>query len=446
MRRTAAAGSATRPDAGTFHTVRSLIGEPGYRHTVMDAHASFWEAVKGAVASLRASKLRSFLTLLGIILATTTLIAVMSVIKGMDVYIAQNVSSMGADGFRVRRIVMMQWNPKKFLEMQRRNPLLTSEEFEFLRTHATLVSEYGLEANRAATVYRGKEHLDGVQVIGATPNQALIGNFTADEGRFINEIENRRRFAVAFIGKDVRDHLLANTDAVGKTITVGGVPLEIVGVGKAKGSVFGQPQDNYVIIPVETYFKIWGSRQGMGYDAMAIDHDHLAAAQEETRALLRAYRHLKPVADDTFSMVTSDSLLNFWDQLTGAIAATAVGVVSVFLVVGGVVIMNIMLAVVTERTHEIGIRKSVGARRQDILNQFLVESAMLAALGGLMGVAVAWLVAVLVRSFTPVPMAIPLTAVLVGVTLSAAVGLFFGIYPAQRAAKLDPIEALRAEK
>lgn len=412
----------------------------------MHSHASFWEAVVGAVASLRSSKLRSFLTLLGIILATTTLIAVMSVIKGMDVYIAQNVSSMGADGFRVRRIVMMQWNPKKFLEMQRRNPLLREEEFEFLRANARLVSEYGIETSRSATVYRGKDHLDGVQIIGGTSNLALIGNFTAEEGRFLTDVENRRRLPVAFIGKDVKDHLLADTDAVGKTITVDGVQFQVVGVAKAKGSVFGQSQDTYVIVPVELYFKTWGSRQGMGYDAIAVDHDHLSAAQEETRALLRAYRHLRPNADDTFSMVTSDSLLNFWNQLTGAIAATAVGVVSVFLVVGGVVIMNIMLAVVTERTHEIGIRKSVGARRQDILNQFLVESAILAASGGLIGVAVAWLVAILVRSLTPVPMAIPLDAVAIAVTVSAAVGLFFGIYPARRAAGLDPIEALRAEK
>jgi putative ABC transport system permease protein len=413
----------------------------------MSGHASFWEAVVGAIFSLRANKLRSFLTLLGIILATTTLIAVMSVIRGMNVYIANNVSNMGADGFRVRRIVMMQWDPKKYLEMQRRNPELTAEEFEFLRTHATLTREYGLEATRSVEAHNGKDHLDGVQLIGGTPNMGVIGNFDADEGRFLTDTENDHRMAVAFIGKDVRDHLLAGSgDPIGKTITVDGIPLKVIGVAKPKGSVFGQSQDSFVIVPAETYFKIWGSRQGMGYDALAADHQALQAAQEETRTLLRSFRHLKPQDDDTFSMVTSDSLVNVWNQLTGAISATAVGVVSVFMVVGGVVIMNIMLAVVTERTHEIGIRKSVGARRSDILNQFLVESAMLSGTGGLIGVVVSFLVALMVRNFTPVPMAIPILAVLVGVILSAAVGLFFGIYPASRAAGMDPIEALRMEK
>jgi putative ABC transport system permease protein len=412
----------------------------------MSTHASFWEAVTGALQSLRSSKLRSFLTLLGIILATTTLIAVMSVISGMNVYIAQNVSNMGADGYRVTRIVMMQWDPKKYLEMQRRNPQLNREEFEFLRSHAKLTREIGMVASRQVSVHSGKETADGVTLMGASPNVGVILNFDAADGRFLSETENTRGMNVVFIGNDVKTKFFPTGNPIGQTLSIDGLPFQVVGIAKAKGSVFGNSQDNFLIVPAETYFKIWGSRNGMDYAGLALDHAHLIQAQDEIRMLLRAYRHLGPKDDDTFSMLTSDALVDFWNQLTGAIAATAVGVVSVFMVVGGVVIMNIMLAAVTERTHEIGIRKSVGARRQDILNQFLVESSMLAGIGGLIGVMAAWVVAVLVRSLTPVPMAVPVTAVVVGVALSAIVGLFFGIYPAQRAAKLDPIDALRVEK
>ena len=412
----------------------------------MNSHASFWEAVKGALHSLRGSKLRSFLTLLGIILATTTLTAVMSVISGMDVYIAQNVSSMGADGYRVQRIVMMGFDPKKYMEMLRRNPQLTREEFEFLRQHLTMTKEIGINAYRSVTVHKGTELSEGVSLQGASPNIAVITNIEAEEGRFLSEIENDRHMNVAFIGHDLKDKFFVGASPIGQTITAEGIQFQVVGVAKAKGSIFGQSQDNFLIVPIDTYFKIWGARNGMGFAATALDHDRLLQAQEEARMLLRSYRHLRPQEDDTFSMLTSDALLDFWNQLTGAIAATAVAVVSVFLVVGGVVIMNIMLAVVTERTHEIGIRKSVGARKRDILNQFLVESAVLSASGGIIGVIIAWVVAVLVRTFTPVPMSVPVTAVVVGVTLSAVVGLFFGIYPAHTAAELDPIEALRAEK
>jgi len=409
-------------------------------------HASFWEAVSGAVQSLRGSKLRSFLTLLGIILATTTLIAVMSVISGMNRVIAENISSMGADGYTVTRIFMTQRDPKKFLEMLRRNPNLNKEEFEFLRTHVKLTREIGITAIRGVNVYGGKEVSEGVNLTGATPNMAVIANYESVEGHFISEIENSRHRNVAFIGNDIRMKFFGTGTAIGRSLSVEGVPFEVVGVAKIKGSIFGQSQDNYIVIHVETYFRIWGARNGMNYAGTALDHEHLMQAQGEARTLIRVYRHLGPKDEDSFSMLTSDALLDFWNQLTGAIAATAVGVVSVFMVVGGVVIMNIMLAVVTERTHEIGIRKSVGARRRDILNQFLVESSMLSGIGGLMGVTLAWIVAVVVRNFTAVPMSVPATAVIVGVALSTAVGLFFGIYPAQRAAKLDPIEALRAEK
>jgi putative ABC transport system permease protein len=219
-----------------------------------------------------------------------------------------------------------------------------------------------------------------------------------------------------------------------------------VGVAKALGSVFGQSQDNFVMIPIESYFKRYGSRKGMRLIAKAVDQQHLIEAEDETRMLLRAYRHLRPNQDDTFSILSSDTFVSLWQRLTAAIAATAVGVVSVFMVVGGIVIMNIMLAAVTERTQEIGIRKSLGARRRDILNQFLVEAATLSATGGLMGVLIAWALAVLIRQITPVPMALPWSSVVIGVGLSALVGLFFGIYPARQASKLDPIEALRVER
>ncbi len=413
----------------------------------MRTNASFGEAVAGAALSLRGSKLRSFLTLLGIILATTTLIAVMSVIDGMNVYVAQNVSSMGADGFKVHKIIMMGvWDPKKYLEMERRNPELSREEYDFLRSHSQLTSEIGMTANRNVSVHGGKEHRDNVQLTGATANEGVLSDVVPAEGRFISDLEDERRAMVVVIGNDLKDQFFANTDPIGKSVTVDGRPFEVIGVAKAKGSVFGNSRDNFLMIPAETYFKIYGSRSGIGYDFKAADQSVLQQAQDEVRVLLRSYRHLRPKDEDTFGMVSSDSLVSVWNQLTGAISATAIGVVSVFMVVGGVVIMNIMLAVVTERTHEIGIRKSVGARRTDILNQFLVESAMLSASGGVIGILLATMLSLVVKAVTPVPMHIPLSAVVVGVTLSAAVGLFFGIYPARRAAGLDPIEALRVER
>src|SRR5580765_4181728 len=247
----------------------------------MTSHASFWEAVKGALHSLRGSKLRSFLTLLGIILATTTLIAVMSVISGMDVYIAQNVSSMGADGYRVQRIVMMGFDPKKYLEMLRRNPNLKKEEYEFLRSRAQLTGEIGMVTGRGVTVRTGKEIAEGVGLQGASPNIGVISNYEAEDGHFISDTENSRRMNVAFIGHDVKDKFFPGGNPIGQSVTAEGIPFQIVGIAKAKGSVFGQSQDNFMIVPIETYFKIWGSRNGMTFAATAMDHDHLMQAQEE---------------------------------------------------------------------------------------------------------------------------------------------------------------------
>ena len=405
------------------------------------------EAFAMALASLRAAKLRSFLTLLGIILSTTTLIAVMSVIHGMDKYVADKIADLGAGGFMVVRMAFFgDFDPKKFLELQRKNPELSPEEYRFLKQNLTLVKELGMRAGRRVDVHANGQRAEDVQITGATANYPLLQNVQVESGRFFTESENSSRRLVAFIGADIKDQLFPSVDPVGKIIQIENRPFEIVGVAKRQGSVFGQSQDSFATIPIETYFKMYGARRGIAYMAMALSPQHLERAMDETRAALRAYRHVRPGQDDTFTVFTSDSILGAWDKLTGAIAATAVAVVSVFMVVGGVVIMNIMLAVVSERTVEIGIRKSLGARRRDILQQFLVESSVLSACGGLIGVAIAWCIAVVVRAATPVPMALPPIAVALGVGISAAVGLFFGIYPAQRAAKLDPIEALRADR
>jgi putative ABC transport system permease protein len=408
--------------------------------------ASFWEAGRIAVDSLGKNKLRSFLTLLGIILATTTLIAVTSFVHGMNLYISNKLSDMGSDGFRVVRMAFIgNWDPKKFLEMQRRNPQIKPDEYRFIRTHTSLLKDIGMEAGRAVNVTFLAEKMDGVDLEGITENIPGISNIQVEFGRAISENEVNRHAPVAFIGNDVRNKFFEGRDPIGKTIQVDGVPYEVVGTAKALGSVFGQSQDKFVMVPIASYFKTYGMQKGLELVAKAIDQQHLAQAQDEVRMLLRAYRHLRPKNDDTFTIFASDTFLNAWQNLTGAIAATAIGVVSVFLVVGGVVIMNIMLAVVTERTREIGVRKSLGARRQDILNQFLVESSILAGVGGVIGVVISWMLTIVVKHATPLPMEMPITAVILGVGLSVGVGLFFGIYPARQASKLDPIVALRAE-
>jgi putative ABC transport system permease protein len=409
--------------------------------------ASFFEAGRIAVDSLRKNKLRSFLTLLGIILATTTLIAVTALIHGMNLYIAEKVSNMGADGFRVVRMAFFgNFDPKKFLEMQRRNPQIQPVEFEFVKSQATLIKDLGMMASRQARVtYKGTSQED-VNIQGVTDTIPAINDVQVDIGRSVTYEEVRRHAPVAFIGADLRTAFFASVDPVGKTIDVDGNPYEVVGVAQALGSVFGNSQDNFVMIPIESYFKTYGSHNGIRLLARAIDQAHLIEAEDEVRVLLRSFRHLRPEQDDNFSLFASDTIVSAWERLTAAIAGMAVGIVSVFMIVGGIVIMNIMLAVVTERTHEIGIRKSLGARRRDILNQYLVESSVLAASGGLVGVAVAWVIALAVRNLTSVPMALPWSSVVVGVGLSATVGLFFGIYPARQASKLDPIEALRVER
>jgi putative ABC transport system permease protein len=415
----------------------------------MHSSASLTESFKLALDSLRAAKLRSFLTLLGIILSTTTLISVMSIIHGMNVYVAEKIADMGAGGFVVVRFAFLgDWDPKKFLELQKKNPELSIEEYEFLRQKVNLIGEIGMESEAdggGTLTYKGL-HQDQVNIKGGTANMNILDNVQVQSGRYFTDGEDQNHRQVAFIGADLKDKFFPDTDPVGKVIGVEGRPFEVIGVAKRLGNVFGQSQDNFVHMPIHSFFKMHGARRWLTYSMTAKDPSLLESAMDEVKSLLRARRHLPPGQGDNFMVLTSDSIMKFWDSLTGAIAATAIAVVSVFMVVGGVVVMNIMLAVVTERTQEIGVRKSLGARKVDILRQFLVEAAVLSGCGGLIGVLISWIMAIAVRLATPVPMSLPASSIFIGVGLSSAVGIFFGIYPAQKAAKLDPIEALRAEK
>jgi len=414
---------------------------------VSKRHLFLREPAEMALAALRAHKLRSFLTLLGVIISVTTLIGVISVIEGMNRYIAERVANLGANIFLVTRFPIIT-NAKEYLEAQRRNKKITWEDYEYLRERLSLAEEVGAIGWTRKDVRAGREELEEVSVRGITPNGLAVSTEKVAYGRYLTPGDYERRALVAFIGQDIVDRLFSQVDPLGKTVWIDALPFEVVGVAEKAGTVFGQSQDNFVYVPLTTFRKLWG--EGPGEDGLYIavkgaGPDFIEQTKDQVRSLMRARRHLRYDEKDNFGIIASESINDLWKQLTGGIAAAAVGITSVFLVVGGIVIMNIMLASVTERTHEIGIRKSLGARRRDILLQFLVEASVLATIGGVLGVVLALGLTQLVAATTPVPMHTPLSAVVLAVAVSTAVGLFFGIYPARKAARLDPVVALRAE-
>jgi putative ABC transport system permease protein len=400
---------------------------------------TFWLAMD----TLRAHKLRSFLTLLGVILAVTTLVAVMSVVEGLNRYVADKIANLGANVFVLnQRGIITSF--EEWVKAQKRPPI-TIDDYEYLREHLQLAKQVAAADDERADVRYGNETMEDVLLLGGTANFAELRGIELGQGRYITETDDQRRAPVCFVGPDIISRFFSNTDPIGKAIRVGNQVYTIVGVARPRGSVFGQSQDNFVVIPMGAYLKSWmGPRTSIFVLIQAVRPDLMEAAQDEARAMMRARRHLPYKDDDNFGIVAPTSITSLWERLTGNIFAIAVGLTSVFMVVGGIVIMNIMLASVVERTREIGIRKSLGARRRHIVMQFLAESAALSATGGLIGVLVAVGITALVKS-TGFPMLTPIHAVVIALMLSTGVGLFFGIYPAVRASRLDPIEALRYE-
>jgi putative ABC transport system permease protein len=411
----------------------------------ISSRAALGEAFRMALDALRAHKLRSYLTLLGIVLAVTTLVAVMSVVNGLNLYVADRVANLGANVFVVDRIGIIT-NARNFLAAQRRPPI-TAEDYRALAEGPLqFSSSIAAVENSVTDVRAGNEVSEDVNLAGATPNYLEIRRLDVAFGRFFTQADELHRLQVCFLGAQTAERLFPNVDPIGRTVRAGNRSYQVVGVAAALGTVFGLPLDNFMVIPFSAYGAGWHApNQSVSLFIQARDPELLQAAQDEVRVILRARRHLAYDDADDFGMLVSASILSLWERITSEVFALAVWLTAVFLVVGGIVIMNIMLASVTERTHEIGIRKAVGARRGHILIQFLAESAALSSAGGLIGVAVAMGIAALVRATTPMPVVTSGTAVIVSLLISTVVGLFFGIYPAWRASRLAPIEALRAE-
>ncbi|MCA1591381.1 MAG: ABC transporter permease [Acidobacteria bacterium] len=410
----------------------------------------FIETLKLALAAIWAHKLRSALTLLGMIIGVMSVVVVVSLIEGFNRYVDEKIAGIGAKSFTIQRFNIFEdfKDTDTIAAATRRNKDLTLDDFEYLRARAVLVDKLGAGGRPTASqIKHGAELLEDVAVDGVTANVADIKNIDIADGRFFTETENETAARVAFLGADVANKLFPAKSPLGDEIYIAGLPYRVVGVAAVKGSVLGIPQDNFVTIPLRTYASNFGGlvrNRSLYFIATSKSDELFDDAVEESRQLMRTRRRIPARAKDNFGIITPDAITGLRDRIFGSIFIVAIVVPGIALVVGGIVIMNIMLVSVTERTKEIGIRKALGARRGDILKQFLVEAVTLSAIGGATGVFLAWIIGrVLTAVFFPTYLS--LVAVFVAVSVSGGIGVLAGIFPAWKASKLDPIEALRAD-
>ncbi len=403
------------------------------------------EAFKLALQSLWANKLRSILTLIGVVMGVASVIMVLTLVQGAKRYVTTKLSGYGADVFTVTRMPSVIFSAEEYLSYQKRK-ILRMEDYQAIKEECADCTEVGALLNKSTTVVGNGHSSNNTSVRGYTASMMSLNNIDIAAGRGFTPIDEDRATKNVIVGYDIIDNLLGSGDPLGKEIRVDGVPYTIIGVGDRQGKTLGQSQDNWVAIPISTYQQIYGyndsvdiyARAGGGAEAMT-------RAEDQARVLMRTRRHVAPGAADDFDLTTNDTFLDIANQLLGVFAWVVLGLGSIALVVGGVVIMNIMLVSVTERTREIGVRKALGAKQRDVLMQFLIESASLALVGGGFGVLGGVLVGKIITLVVGFPTAVPVWAIFLGLFLATAVGIFFGVYPASKAARLDPITALRAE-
>ncbi len=404
----------------------------------------FYEAASIALQAIWSNKLRSLLTVAGNVVAVTSIIAVVSLVQGLNASVKDAIQSQfAADAFSVQRRPLTQTDDES--ERAESNPRVTLDDARAIRNFRGAVGFVMAEANNSAEVKYRTESLDSVTVRGVTKEYNDLPSTSIERGRTITASEFDGGRLVAIIGWDVADRVFGTLDPVDKLLTVGGVHFRVVGVAPKKGSVFGNSQDEWALVPLAAFQRLFGARQSLQLTVRPTDPTRVDAAMDDTRMALRIERRLRAKEPDNFGILSSSTFLSIYQSATAGIFAILIGVVSLSLVVGGIVIMNIMLMVVSERTREIGLRKSLGARRRDILWQILTESITLSTFGGLCGTAFGFLVAWGISKVSPLPAIVEVWSVLLGVAMTALVGVFFGLYPAMRAAALDPIEALRRE-
>ena len=401
------------------------------------------ESAGVALAALRANKLRSFLTLLGVIIGVSSVIAVMSLVQGLNQYVAKQLMSSGSNVFSIDKIGIV-FDHRGFGERLKR-PDITREQARLVAQGARHAAAVVAERSAGATLRRGSRSLRAVIVRGVEPGYMVVNDLPVGRGRPLGESDELTRAPVCVLGADVADELFGSVDPIGREVRLGAHRLTVVGVGERKGSAFGQSRDLYALIPLSLQMRLWGRFGSLEIQVRSRTPEEFEQAQDEARALMRLARRLRPGEENDFEIVTPEMLMSLWKNLSGALFAVIVGVSLISLLVGGVVIMNIMLVSVTERTKEIGIRKALGARRKAVLAQFLLEAVVLCNFGGVLGVLLGFALGNLVTIFTGFPIHVPVEWAVNGLLFCTTVGLTFGMWPAMKASRLAPIEALRWE-
>jgi putative ABC transport system permease protein len=404
------------------------------------------DSISIALQSIWANKLRSFMTLLGNIVAVTSIVTVVSLIQGVNAMVSSAIlTDVGADAFTIQRVPPRATLTEDEEERTRNNPNLTVSEADAVRAFSPAVASVVAQAQRRGTITYRDQVLENIQIQGVTREYIDFATFDAERGRMMTPTEVERNRPVVLLGWDIADQLFGDVSPLEKVVKIQGVHFRIVGVSARKGGVFGASMDGFAVIPLGAHVKLFGARQSLSLMVKPTSPELLQTAMDDATVALRVSRRLKPSEPDNFGIFTSDTLLGLYRQATTGIFAVLVGIVALSLVVGGIVIMNIMLMVVSERTREIGLRKALGARRRDIVSQVLTESITLSTCGGLVGIFLGFLVAQAISMVTPLPARLEPWSVMLGISITAIVGLCFGAFPAARAARLDPIEALRRE-